>query len=267
MPTLIKNTAPRNFLSARLLGLSLTVLFGSLAWFGVDLLLANLVWPGEWFGWNILTYSDSKLWVSLFLFFLGAGALRLVFGPSTSWLALILFYGMLCLVSLDLGHLEAHWSYAGWMLLLLALDPQKEQELVWARRAAWIIFGASFSCAGISKVLHGDWWANGSAIGIFLGIGGATDFGQAPSVISFVLQFPAFLKILTWATLAMELLAFPLALFRFTRPILLGFGTLLHLSIFVFSGRPYLMPISFGMLVFYLFVFELTYGAIRLRRN
>lgn len=150
--------------------------------------------------------------------------------------------------------------YIGLLLTLCAIVPTGEplsfgkrcadwQIPVWIPRCAWFLLAAGYTFSGVTK-LHSPSWIDGSAMRFLL----ENPLARPGFVRDHMLALPAgMLSVLTWLTLAAELLFLPLAYCRKTRPWIWLVLVLLHLGII--SAVDF-ADLSFGMLMIHVFTFD-----------
>jgi hypothetical protein len=237
----------------RLLGGFLFYFFLLQFFYGFELYLPSRGWRPAPAGWNILTYSLSALQAKAFFFLMIIFAGSMAAGKFVKVAGSGLFYGLLAIAGVNNYVTEAHWPFIGWMLLASLVYEDNPRAFELMRLGAWLIFGAAFSASGISKIYGGNWWQSGQAIQILLTTPDTTSFIRAS------LRFVLIWKILTWMVLFFEVVALPLIIFRFSRPLVLFFFFIMHLCMLLGSGLIFRVGFSLGMLVFYFFLYEISW--------
>lgn len=146
-------------------------------------------------------------------------------------------------------------GYIGWLLLACIFIPGGEnwksgQSWQIPRRivlAAWLLIGVSYTFSGLTK-LESPLWQNGEALGIVFASPIARDSGSLLLGLG-----PEFLHVLSYASLAVELCAGPLVLFRAGRKLVWVALTLFHIVILATLN---VGSVSCAMLVVQLFLFD-----------
>lgn len=175
--------------------------------------------------------------------------------------ALLLWYGLYCLVHRNPSIEEISLSYVSWLLLACVLIPKGESFSLrgqpnpdWAMPpiilfSAWLVLAVSYAIAGGAK-LTSSVWTDGSLLEYILD----SSFSRDWWFTRLVRLLPPFvLSLATWTTLAAEMLFLPMCFFRRTRMLawsalaLMNFGIMLLLDI---------AQVSIAMLLFHLFVFD-----------
>lgn len=267
----MKSHSPYHFAIFRIvLGIYLTVHFlslipyGSEVWSRVGIIKdATLNFTHGIFP-NLLNAFDSPQLITLFLAVMAVLAVLFVLGIQRRIVALLLWYGWVCLF--DRNNLIANpgLPFVGWLLLASAAIPKGEplclkQELRedWHMPTilfigAWVIMSVSYSISGYDKLLAPS-WRDGTAIWHLL----ENPLARDSWFREFLLGFPPeFFKIKTWAVLGLELLFLPLALFAQTRKWAWVAMTGMHfgiLSIVDFAD------LTTGMLMMHIFTFDSTW--------
>lgn len=220
-----------------------------------DLNLTHGVFP------NLLNIMDSPLAVQLFVGTLLLLALLFLLGIQRRLVALLLWYGWVCLFDRNNLISNPGIPFVSWILLCCAVIPAGEPLALFSRRndswefpkllfiGAWAIMAVSYTISGIDK-LQAPSWANGSAVYHLLENPLARDW----DLRLFFLSLPAgVLKTMTWAILTLEVIFLPLAIFRQTRfaAWLLMIG--MHLGILLLVD---FADLTVGMLMIHWFTFD-----------
>jgi hypothetical protein len=115
--------------------------------------------------------------------------------------------------------------------------------------AAWIVKTAGYTYSGFTKLASPS-WVDGSAIAEVL----KSPLARTGPIRTMMLEAPeAFLKLVTWSTLGLELLALPLALFARLRPAL--WFALLGLHVGILATVAF-ADLTVGMLMIHLVTFD-----------
>lgn len=174
---------------------------------------------------NILNVFDSPLFTQAFVSGLAVLSLLLISGWKRPWVALFLWYGWACLFNRNIFTGNPGLPFIGWVLLALALIPKGEP---WAFKekdnpdwafpkeiffGAWFLLAAGYSISGLHK-LGAPSWVNGEALFHVLN----NPLARDTFIREWLIAAPGLLKLMTWGTLALEILFAPLALFAKIRP-------------------------------------------------
>lgn len=170
-----------------------------------------------WFGWTALFHRNN-----------------LIANPSVPYV------GLLLILTLLIPGGEP-WSRgprnAGWAM------PK------WVFRSAWILMAAGYTFSGITK-LPSKSWTDGSAMQFLL----ENPLARPGWIRDAMLALPeGVLKLMTWGTLAVELLFLPLAWWSRSRPWIWLSLVLMHLGIIAVVD---FADLSLGMLMLHLFTFD-----------
>jgi predicted DCC family thiol-disulfide oxidoreductase YuxK len=200
---------------------------------------------------NPLEHWDSPAFVLLFLWLLLGLAVSFTLGIGSRVCALLLWYGWACLFHRNNLISNPSLPYVGLLLLFCALLPPLKQwrfpaAVFWV---AWILLAAGYTFSGCVKLFSPS-WLDGTAMlhvvnnplarpGIFRDL-----FLASPLWMS---------KSATWGSLAIEVLFLPLCLHRRTRLWAWSTAAAMHLGILLMID---FADLSFGMLMFHLFVFD-----------
>lgn len=212
---------------------------------------------------NLLNAFDSPGFVTGFVVLMLVLSISYALGFARRTVAVLLWYGWACLFNRNNFISNPGIPFVGWLLLASAIVPlgepltirrEKEPEGGWEMPkvlflGAWFIMMLSYSISGFDK-LGSPSWAGGMSIPILLDNPLARDTFLRTLLLSFPLIL---LKLQTWFVLALELLAFPLALFRPTRKwIWLGIVGM-HLGILCIVD---FADLTTGMLMIHLFTYN-----------
>ncbi|MBE7439237.1 MAG: hypothetical protein HS115_12335 [Spirochaetales bacterium] len=220
---------------------------------------------------SLLPYVSELIAQPLFLVrfalaFLGATGILFAFGFWRRSAALLLWLGWIWATTRILWlHIPSD-GYIGWLLLACVFIPGGES---WTGSgnwtlprpfflAAWYLSGLSYTLSGLTK-LESPLWQNGEALAIVLAGPIARDSGK------WLLDLGPLLRILSYVSLALEILAGPLAFLRLGRKIAWISLTLFHTGILVFLN---VGSVSLAMLVLQLYLFDSDWlASLRLRRR
>lgn len=205
---------------------------------------------------NPLEHWDSPAAARAFVGALLLVALLFAAGIARRSAALLLWFGWACLFNRNNLISNPSIPYVGLLLLFCALLPAGESGKnarwefpIWIWRAAWALLVIGYAFSGWAK-LHSPSWIDGSALGHVLD----NPLARPGLARDMMLSLPDFaLPALTWGTLALELLCLPMSLHRVTRPLAWLAMTALHAGIVACVD---FADLSFGMLMFHLFLFD-----------
>ena len=201
-------------------------------------------WPNPFFIWKAPMFIQVSL-------ALGVGASALIMlGKLRRSAALFLWFLHSCLYTANPLTANPSLGYVGMLLLLCAIAPHKFDNLPgWIPRTAWILLAVGYSFSGLLK-LGSPSWLDGSAL-LHLMHNPLARPGLARDIM---LSLPdGFLVVMTWGTLALEVLFVPLACFRCTRPYAWSAMFLMHLGIMMTVD---FSDLSLGMIMVHLFTFQ-----------
>lgn len=174
--------------------------------------------------------------------------------------AVLLWFGWSCLFHRNNLIANPSIPYVGLLLLCCALVPPGEpwsagkrddawKLPVWIPRTAWILMAAGYTFSGLTK-LSSPSWIDGSALLRLMD----NPLARPGAARDLMLWLPASVPaLMTWGTLAVELLFAPLALWRRTRPFVWLAMVALHLGILLSVD---FADLSLGMLMIHLFTFD-----------
>lgn len=210
---------------------------------------------------NILSVFDSTNFVIGFICFLTFCAGIFTAGIFRPIVSLILWYGWACLFNRNIFIGNPGIPMVGWLLLACSLIPTgepwalgKKQNQNWEMPrvlfwGAWAIMAVGYTVSGLHK-LGSPSWVDGSAILRLL----ENPLARDNFLREFLLhQTPWVTKIMTYASLAMEILFLPLALFSKTRPWIWLAMVGMHLGILVVVD---FADLTFCVLMMHLFTFD-----------
>ncbi len=210
---------------------------------------------------NLLLLIDSPLGVSLFLIVLSIASLLFTVGMKRNIMAIILWYGWVCLF--DRNNLIANpgLPFIGWLLLAcavipsgepLSLKPRVEEDWQMPKIlfvSAWVIMALSYTISGIDKLMAPS-WHDGSAILHLL----ENPLARDSWLRELLLSLPDWtIKAQTWTALTLEIVFLPLALFKRTRFIAWAGMTLMHFGIICIVD---FADLTVGMLMMHVFTFD-----------
>ena len=250
-----------------LFGLYLFTHFVYLIYFAGELFSASGMFPAELspaYGFfpNPFNLIDTPIFATIFLTALTGLSLLVVAGVEKKWLFLLLWFGWACLNTRNPLIRNPGMPYVGWMLLAFAvIYPIKDQARFRLYKyifiGAWSLLAVGYSLSGFDK-LNSTSWQDGTAIGHLLVNPLARDYWLTHVLVNQTWLHP----ILTYASLGMELLFLPLALWRKTRPwIWLGL-VIIQLNILLVVD---FADLTFGMLMIHLFTFDPTWIPNRIK--
>lgn len=255
------------------LGVYLTVFFGSLIPYAGELLSSAGVVPHV--GMNlrqtpfpgILLGADTPRAAQSFVIVGTLAAVMLTFGVLRRFSALLLWYLLASIVQRNTLIADPSTPFTGWLLLAAVLVPTGEPLTLknWSRLprpgwhfpqsiyvAIWVVLGVSYSVSGLIKLSTPE-WTDGRALGMFL----SNTLHRHGVIWSTLNGLPAMmLELGTWAGLAAELLAGPLAIWHGTRP--LAWVGLVTMHLIILSTMRTTM-LSLGALVPLAFAFDVRW--------
>lgn len=263
------------------LGVYLTVFFGSLIPYARELLSSDGVVPEV--GMNlrqtsfpgILLAVDTPRAVQVFAVIGTIAAALLTFGLLRRFSAVLLWYLLASLVQRNTLIADPSTPFTGWLLLATALVPIGEPLTATNRSlrprpswqfpplvyvAIWVVLGVSYSVSGLIKLSTPE-WTDGRALGMFLS-NSLHRHGVIWSVFNGLP--PTMIAVGTWAGLAAELLAGPLAISRWTRP--LAWVGLVVMHLIILSTMRTTM-LSLGALLPFAFAFDVGWLRVLARNN
>ncbi len=192
--------------------------------------------------------------------FLALCALLFAAGVGRQVMAVILWFGWTALFHRNNLISNPSLPYIGLLLLLTVLVPGGEPLTpgrrnpawampLWVFRTAWILLAVGYSFSGYTKLFSPS-WIDGSAMAYLL----ENPLARPGLPRDLLLSLPdLFLKVMTWGTLAIELLFAPLALWRAARPWLWLTLVAMHLGILLVVN---FTDLTLGMLMIHAFTFD-----------
>jgi hypothetical protein len=221
---------------------------------------------------NVLAWWDSPAFVTAFLAAMVALSVLFAAGVMRHAAALLLWYGWACLFNRNVLISNPSIAYVGLLLLLTTLVPGREPLRALGQRAesgdfyvpaaaywtAWFLMAAGYTFSGIVKLASPS-WVDGTALWHVVQNPLARD-GLLRDV---VLGMPAWgFQLLTWKSLALEILFLPLAAWRWTRPMIWCAMVFMHIGILALVS---FADLSAGMLMVHLFTLDSRWpGMLRL---
>jgi hypothetical protein len=202
--------------------------------------------------------SEGSL-VGFFIVLIGL-ALIYAAGIERRASAVLLWYGLTCLVSRSPHLLLPHDGYVGWLLLATALVPGREPFRVgrgggdfrmpaMIYGGAWTIVALAYSVSGIFKLASPS-WRSGEALRFVL----ECPFARLGWPRSALLAAPDWLLHgATWGALALELFFVPMCLNRSTRQAAWAAMVAMHLVTLLVLD---IASVSVAMLLVHLFIVE-----------
>ncbi len=142
-------------------------------------------------------------------------------------------------------------AYIGWLLLMHTLVPRNAGRVefppaFWG--LTWALLAVGYTFSGLSK-LDSPSWLDGTAIMHVL----ESPLARPTIVREWLLSSPQLLTLITYSTLALEILVAPLALFRRTRPFVWLALVAMHLGILATVD---FADLTLGMLVVHVITFD-----------
>jgi hypothetical protein len=222
---------------------------------------ADAMSAASFFPQAILNF-DSSLFVYSLLSLCAICSLMIVFGFKRRLAATILWPLVMWMYNRNKMTDSPEYSFINWLIFISIFIPTGEAYAVDGEDSewkfppifywgAWIVLTFGYLAAGVKKYqLHDAVWLNGSAMYYVLSKDNArwAWFGNFFDQVPLVLFYP-----LTWGGMVFEMFAPLFAFFRRTRFWWWIFSTFTHLILLFFVN---LAEVSFGMLVFHLFVFD-----------
>jgi len=258
---------PHQFTIFRIiLGVYLLVHFASLIPYAPEMfsnqgLIPNGFWnPTSKIFPNILNYFDAPTFTRGFLVFLSILSALLIIGWRRPWVSVLLWYGWACLFNRNIFTGNPGLAFLGWILLALVVIPTGEP---WAKGSeknpgwtfpreiyygAWILLSLGYTLSGIHK-LGSPSWIDGTALSHVL----SNPLARNNFLCEWLISMPELLKLLTWGTLALEILFAPLALFSKLRPWVWLAMVIMHFGIMCVID---FADLTVGVLMFHMFTFD-----------
>ncbi len=209
---------------------------------------------------NIFALSDSAVAVQSVIGLSIVLSVCLAMGYRRRWAALLLWLVWASIFNRNPLISNPSIPFIGLLLLVCAALPAGEPASrdgavldwappSWLPRALLLTLMIGYTVSGIHK-LGAPSWVDGTALIHVLELPIARDFWLRDFILSLPLPL---LKIATWSALAMEILAVPLTLIRFTRGwVWLG---LLSMNVGILCVIDF-ADLTFGVLVFHIFAFH-----------
>ncbi len=211
---------------------------------------------------NLLNVISSPIQVQIFVGLLVLLALLFMIGFQRPFVAILLWYGWVCLFDRNNLISNPGIPYVGWILLACAVIPKGEPLSVTKTKTeekwvfpmllfvgAWAIMSIGYTISGIDK-FYSPSWRDGSAIFHLLENPLARDWWLRELFLS----FPDFIiKLMTWSTLTLEILFLPLALLTLTRKWVWLAMIFMHLGILAIVD---FADLTLGMLMIHWFTFD-----------
>jgi hypothetical protein len=194
--------------------------------------------------WGVLNLVDTRAVVLVLFIVLLVGSLALLVGFRTKLASIVVFVGIVSFMQRTPSIFNAGdvliRSCAFFLIFApageaLSLDRwRRNRDSFWAfpSRAPWAlrliqIQVSVMYLASVWEKLHGAAWRNGTAVSLTLGL---QDFQRFPAP-GFVVHSLLISTVMTYLTLAVELMVGLLVWNRAARPLVLALGASLHLSI------------------------------------
>lgn len=212
---------------------------------------------------NVLAWWDSPAFVTVFLLTLVGLSAIFALGVARHAAALLLWYGWACLFNRNVLISNPSIAYVGLLLLLTTLVPGRERLRSFGKDSAsdefyvpaavywtaWFLMAAGYTFSGIVKLASPS-WVDGTAFWHVV----QNPLARDGLLRDFSLGMPSWaFQLLTWKALALEILFLPLALWRWTRPLIWLAMVLMHVGIF---GLVSFADLSAGMLMVHLFTVD-----------
>jgi hypothetical protein len=208
---------------------------------------------------NMLNYFDSPSQIRIFIFGLIAISLFFTFGLLRQLTAVLLWYGLTCLLNRNNLIINPSIHYNGWLLLACALIPSGEywslsrQNPDWQKPGiiaggAWILFAVGYFLSGFDKLFSTS-WVDGTALQKII----EGPFGNNLGTASFQLLPVQLTHLLSWLIIVIEMICLPFSIFQRTRQWAWMIATILQLCFLMFLS---LSTIAAGMLALHLFLFD-----------
>jgi hypothetical protein len=224
---------------------------------------------------NVLAWADSPPFVTAFLVALVGLSVLFALGVARHAAALLVWYGWACLFNRNVLISNPSIAYVGLLLLLTTVVPSGEPLRAFGRRpervdfhvpagaywTAWFLMAAGYAFSGIVKLASPS-WVDGTAVWHVV----QNPLARDGLLRDILLGMPAWgFRLLTWKVLALEILFLPLALWRWTRPVIWLAMVLAHIGILALVS---FADLSAGMLMVHLFTVDSRWpGMLRLVRG
>jgi len=208
--------------------------------------------------------DDSPEALQAFLYLLAMGSCALAMGvPYPRAVAACLWYGWAALLNRNVLIANPGLAYVGWLLLACTLVTTEtiriggktvrirlsSDTFPWLYWGAWTLVALGYSLSGLHK-LDSPSWIDGSALRHVL----QNPLARDTPLVAWVLALPPiFLRVATWASLALELLFFPLGLFWHTRRVFWCAMLGMHLGMLLLVD---FADLTLGVLIMHAFLFD-----------
>jgi len=209
---------------------------------------------------SFLMMDIDPVWVTAFVASMTVLSLLFTLGLWRPWVSACLWFGCTALFHRNNLIVNPSLAYIGLLLALCVIIPTGEpwslgkkradwQMPEWSLRCAWVLMAIGYTFSGITK-LSSPSWMDGSAMHYLL----QNPLARPGWMRDLMLALPdIFLKLLTWGTVALEILFVPLAWWRRTRPWIWLALVLLHIGIIAVVD---FADLSLGMLMIHLFTWD-----------
>lgn len=219
---------------------------------------------------NPLERWDSPAFATAFVAGLAALSFAFTVGFCRRFAAIALWVGWACLFNRNNLIINPSLPYVGMLLLLSVIVPSGEPlsvrptEEEWrfptgAYWAAWVLLALGYAFSGWTK-LQSPSWVDGSALEHVLN----NPLARPGFARDAMLRFPQALQLLTWATLAVELLFLPFSFQQTGRLVAWSALCSLHVGIVLLVD---FADLSIGMWMVHLFTFDLAWIPMRRAPN
>jgi len=207
---------------------------------------------------NVLSICDAPPFVAALLALAAVASIAMIIGFHDRAAAVIIWYVLACLFCRNPLIGNPSLPFVGWMLLVHAVLPSRDRL-----EPAWIVTAIAYSYSGWTKLASPS-WIDGTAIAHIL-----TNPLARPTILrTAVLELPEpLLHVMTWSTLALELLYAPLALSRRARPVIWTLMLLMHAGLLVLID---FADLSVAMIVVQMVTFDpawLPFDTLRPRND
>lgn len=211
-------------------------------------------WPNPFFVW------ENPVVIHIALLLGVVASVLFTLGKFTRYNAIGLWFLMTCLYTSNPLTLNPSLGYVGLLLLLSALVSRESPYLPrMIPITAWSLLAIGYSYSGIFKLTSPS-WIDGSAMTHLM----SNPLARPGLARDMMLSLPEeFMQLLTWGTLALEVLFVPLAILKVTRPyawlamLLMHFGIMLTVDF---------ADLSLGMIMIHLFTFQRSWLPVKLPR-
>ena len=219
---------------------------------------------------NPLEHWDSPAFATAFVAALAALSIAFTLGFCRRLAAVALWFGWACLFNRNNLIINPSLAYVGMLLLLSVIVPAGEPFSVVAKNndwffpagvywTAWTLLAVGYAFSGWTKLVSPS-WIDGGALEHVLN----NPLARPGLARDTLLRFPQGLQLLTWATLALELLFLPLSFHRTARLIAWTAMCSLHVGILLLVD---FADLSVGMLMVHLFTFDRAWMPARREVN